>query len=131
MLFRSDGDVIVVKEITLRNQTDFKILQGFLVRSSGSTVWVIPEIPPGGEVKIEAPIPEVDLRTVGSDARDAPSDGLGGDSYLRNVLQALRSRPSSSSADTFIGLIEREEADFQVDQASTLERRLDVLVEYL
>jgi hypothetical protein len=119
--------------ITIQNGTGVGFRQGFV--RLGSRIISTGELGPGARKRIEkSALVEVPAKT-SSDPGNA--DPFGGDKLLRQAVDAvfgsslsLSKGSALSSRAHFVGILDREEADFVVDHPTNLDHRVDLWAEY-
>jgi hypothetical protein len=128
------------ERLLVKNRTGFAIRKGFLRGVSGREgIVAIPPIPAGGEVEVAGEVENFKILDLLQGKLDSlkPADGKGDRGparpapevqLLAKTVEAVLAF-SKGRRQVFIGVIEREEQDYAVDLPSSLERRLDLLVE--
>ncbi len=114
--------------VTLANHTGFPIRRGFLLLGvrDAKGAYLIGPIADGAEATFTSP-PAVNI--------DAPAPKEGDDGFERSDLLrgAVRAMAGGAGDDadslTFIGVLDRDQRDFDVDRPTTLQDRVDLFVE--
>lgn len=126
---REAGWIEEAREVTIRNNTDLDVSRGFLISSAGK-IYNAGSISPGQEVVIQGPLQPAEILEKSEKAEAATGNPFPRDDLLRNVVNILRSRGAPFSRLRYIGILQREEDDFEVNHASSLDHRVDLIVEY-